>query len=379
MLKIHRILDLFRNKELNEIYASISLKTFGLSMISIFVPIYLVNLNYTFSQVFIYYAILRLVHAAFAIPAAKIAAKFGIKHSILFSVPFLITYYLLLFSIPQTNIPIYFIACLFGIHNALFWVGYHVDFAKFSNFKERGSQIGFSFMTTMFFTILGPLIGGIVLSIFGFPTLFIIVSLLLLLSTVPLFYSQEIYEPFKLQLSTLFSNTKLRESLSFLGAGIEITVVTVIWPLFLFFHIVNDFTKIGLISSLSILTAIGFVFVSGKFTDYRRRIALKVGATLNSIIWIFRIFINTTTQAYIIDSLYGMTRTLTHIPFDALFYDKVNKQLQTKKDTLIQSVISREITIQIGGALVLLIMCFFSSLTASFGIASAASLLFLLF
>ena len=91
--------------ELNEIYVSMALKTFALSMVSIFVPIYLVNLGYSFAQVFVYYAVARIVHALFVVRAAKTVASFGLKHTILFSMPFLILYYLALYYLPVLDIP----------------------------------------------------------------------------------------------------------------------------------------------------------------------------------------------------------------------------------------------------------------------------------
>ena len=43
------------NKELSEIYISSVIKSFGLAMIGVFIPAYLINLNYPLNYIFAYY------------------------------------------------------------------------------------------------------------------------------------------------------------------------------------------------------------------------------------------------------------------------------------------------------------------------------------
>ena len=84
----HHHLNFLKNRELNELYISVAVKSFAVSMISIFIPIFLIkDLNYSLTSVLIFFAILSATHAIFVIPAAKIASKYGFKHSILYSVP----------------------------------------------------------------------------------------------------------------------------------------------------------------------------------------------------------------------------------------------------------------------------------------------------
>ena len=95
----HRLLHFLRNRELNELYASIAIRSFALSMINIFIPIYLLNLDYSLKQVLIFFVFLTGTHAVTSIHAGKISSKFGFKHAILFSVPLLLIFYLMLYSL----------------------------------------------------------------------------------------------------------------------------------------------------------------------------------------------------------------------------------------------------------------------------------------
>jgi hypothetical protein len=130
--------------ELNELFASISLRTFAKSLINIFVPIYLITIGYSFMTAFIFMAIGSAFHAIFSYSAAKLSARIGFKHLIMVSAPFLIIYYLLLnyiTVIQALGIPIVLIAAFGGTSNAFFWLGYHTDFAKSTTKKNSGKKL----------------------------------------------------------------------------------------------------------------------------------------------------------------------------------------------------------------------------------------------
>ncbi len=373
MHHLHHHLHFLKNRELNELYVSVALKSFAISMISIFLPIYLLKLNYSLTTVLIFFAILNISHALFIIPAAKISSKYGFKHSISYSIPVLIIFYLALSTLEQFHWPIYLLAVIFGINNALYWMGYHVDFSKFSNKKNRGKEIGKAKIVSLIFHVLGPIIGGLIITFIGFSALFVIVSILLLASVIPLFFSKDIHNPINFSIRGIFKGQSTKNTFAFIGHGIESGAASVIWPVFIFFSILNNFTTLGLISSLSVSFSLLFVFIIGRFSDVRRRLVLKIGSLLNTVIWGIRFFIKTTFQVFIIDSFYGVSQTLIQIPFDALSYDKANKA------NIVKFIIFREIIIQIARTVFFLIMAIMATLTIGFLLGGGASLLYLLF
>jgi len=373
MYNSHHHLHFLKNRELNELYISVAIKSFAISMISIFVPIYLLKLNYSLTTVFLFFAILNASHALFVIPAAKISSKYGFKHSMFYSVPILIIFYLALYTLEQFHWPIYLLAVIFGINNALYWVGYHVDFSKFSDKKNRGKEVGKAKIVSSIFYVLGPIIGGLIITFVGFQALFVTVSVLLSASVIPLFFSKDIHDPINFSIKEIFKGQTIRNTFAFIGHGIEGGAGVVIWPVFIFFSILNNFTTLGLVSSVSVSFSLLFVFIIGRFSDVRRRLVLRIGSLLNTVIWGVRFFIKTTFQVFIIDSFYGISKTLTNIPFDALSYDKANKS------DIVKFIMFREIIIQIGGMVLFLVMATIATLTIGFFFGGGASLLYWLF
>lgn len=357
------------NRELNELYASISIRSFAISLIGVFVPIYLYTLGNSFSSIFLFYIFWSLTHLLFAIPSAKISSRFGLKHSILFSVPFYIVFFLLLYSIEDFNWPLLILPIFLGLSSSLFWTSYHTDFAKFSDKKNRGKEIGFSNVLVSIFSVLGPLIGGIILTFLGFKLLFVIVSLLLLSSVMPLFLSNEVYEPSPFSVKGFFRGQKIRDILSFLGHGIENKLGAVVWPLFIFIFIFSEeYLSLGFVSSLTLGFSFVFTFVVGKFADAHRRKIMRIGSIFNAGIWIIKSFIVTPLQVFIADSFYGASRTTMNIPFDALNYDKA------KRESLTRMILEREIYHHLGVILLFLFLILFvESITEIFRYAGPLS------
>lgn len=369
----HKFFYFFRNRELNEIYTSVSIKSFALSMISVFIPIYLLKLNYSLTSVFLFYVIINLTHALFIIPAAKISSRFGFKHSILFSIPLLITFFLLFFTLNLYGWPLYLLAVIFGLSNSLFWIGYHVDFSKFSKKKYRGEEIGLARILTSTFSMIGPLIGGIILAFISFKFLFIIVSSLLFVSVIPLFYSRDLHNPVNFSVKQIFTDQKFKDYFSFLAHGVETGMAFTVWPIFIFFSILNNFTSLGFIVSISSISSVIFIFMIGKFSNKKGRFVLRIGAFFNAVIWGIKTFAKTFMHVFILDFFHGMTRTAISVPFDALSYDKANKS------NIVEFIIFREIIIQTGRVILFVSMMFIADLASIFIFGGAASLLYWFF
>jgi len=349
----HLFFHFFKNRELNELYISIAIRSFALSLVGIFVPIYLYKQGYSFASIFLFYAFWSLVHALFSIPSAKISSKLGAKRSMLISIPFLIIFLLLLYSLEDFNWPIFLLAVFVGISTSLFWVSYHIDFAKFSNKRSRGKQIGFSTIIASLFSVFGPIAGALILTFIGFKSLFIIASFLLLGSVIPLFMSREIHEPSSLSLKGFFKDQKIKDIVSFLGHGMESKMTVTAWPLFIFIFILGEkYISLGSISSLTLGVSLIATFVIGSFSDISRKMVLKVGTIFNSIIWIFRSFVVTPIQVFVVDAFYGASRTSMHIPFDAINYDKAKREHIAKK------ILEREIYHHVGAFLLFLTLMF---------------------
>ncbi len=349
----HGVLHLLKNRELNELYAAISIRTFAMTLAGIFIPIYLYQIGYSFQSIFLFFAWIAFFNLLSLFPTAKVVSKYGLKHSMLFSMPPLIIFFLMLYSLEIFNWPLWTIAIFGGICTSLYWLAYHTDFVHSSEKKSRGKQIGLSRILMSSAGAIAPLVGGLILTAFGFKVLFIITSLLLLVSTFPLFMSKEIHEPAKFSFQNFFQGHKLRNISGYMGFGIENRLAAVIWPLFIFVFILEEsyLTLGGISTAVFAFTVISTLAIS-KSSDINRRKVLKTGSVFTAIIWFAKSFIVTPLQVFIVDSLQGVSRSALHIPFDAINYDKA------KEGNRIKKILEREVYIKIGATVFMVLVAF---------------------
>src|SRR6056297_2258127 len=128
-------------REIQLIYFFSLISNFATSTITLFVPIFLYQNNYSIIQILFFFFISYLAFTALAYPIGKIVGRIGKKKSILLSMPFLITYLLLLRGIPETPELFSIAAIMIAIHHAFFNFGYHLEFLEGSNEKKRSSEM----------------------------------------------------------------------------------------------------------------------------------------------------------------------------------------------------------------------------------------------
>jgi MFS family permease len=346
-----------RNRELNELYANIAIRAFAFALAGVFIPIYLYQLGYSFTTIFFFYGLLGLITAVSSLVSVKVFSKFGLKHCMLISMPFLIVFFTLLYTLEGFGWPLILLSLIYGISAAFFWVPFHIDFAKFSNKKQRGMQVGFSKIVASVFAAIGPGIGGLILAFFGFKILFIIVIIFLIGSIIPLFLTKEIHQPFHFSLKEFFQGQKLKEILGFMGHGAEMRLGWIVWPLFIFLFILGEkYIYLGIVSSLSLFSGVLFIFIAGKLSNTKgRKTTLKIGAITNAIIWVIKSFIITPLQVIITDLFYGATQATMNVPFDAISYDKA------KKRNVTGIILQREFYIHMGAFLMFMILIIFAN------------------
>lgn len=369
----HLFLHFLKNRELNELYLSISIRAFALSLIGIFVPIYLYQMGYTLVSIFTFYLFWSLFHVILTIPATKVSARIGLKHSMLVSIPFLIVFFMLLYTLETSRWPLQLLSFFISVNTVLFWMSYHTDFARFSDKKNRGREIAFSKVVAIVFGALGPVVGAFVLTFMSFKILFIVVCILLGLSIVPLFFTEDVHEPSEVSLKDFFKGQKRENVLAFVSNGIESRLGMAIWPLFIFLFIFNGkYLSLGLVSSFAMAVSLFSNFFIARMANARPRTTLKFGSALNAVVWAAKSFVVTPVQVFFVDALYGVSQTAIHIPFDTLTYDKARKNRH-----IIRLIAQREIYYHLGAILLFIVLILFTvSLTEIFRyVGSGASLL----
>lgn len=372
------------NRELTELYASIAIRNFTLGLISIFEPIYIfLYFSQNLSATLLYFGAISLLFGLLAPFAGKIITKIGVKHSMLLSIPFLFLYYVGLWQIESLGTFFFVLVVLRALYNVLYWTGFHIDFSRFSEKRNRGKQLSYRHIVAAISATASPVIGGILLLKFGWPVLFVIVLVLLFVSIAPLFLSKEIHERYKDSFGDAFREVfqkKYRgKVLAFFAEGGEPIAQIIIWPIFLYVLAIS-YSSIGLISSVSLFGGLLFALYLGRLIDVMGRAKLlSIGSWLNALAWPLKMFVQTPFDALLANTLHKFTRLTAYMPLGALFYDWTSRS-DVNRDRFI---ILREMVLNVGRGLLLFlfagIFLFTNNIAIVFPIAGAFSLMLVFF
>jgi MFS family permease len=373
----------FFTKEDNQFFISIFIRSFSLGMILIFEPIYLyLHFQESLPFTLIFFALIHGAYGLLTVIGGKIMARLGYDWAILISHLFFLGYYIFLYIIDSSLliIPIAIIFKALGM--TFFWPSYHTSFARFSKKDQTGKYVSKKFYAYTVPNILGPIIGGIILSKYSYNLLFIFVLVFLLISAIPLFFKREEKESyadgFKEAWGRIFKKENKKYSIGFICESLEGGTSIYLWPLFMFILGIQ-YLSMGGITSFAVFLSLLTIFYAGRISDsFRRLNLLNMGSFLTSVSWALKIFVYNPISAFFIHNFYMMSRYLALVPFHALFYEKAASQ-ESLTD---EFIILREIVSNFSRFVFLLalagILCFFPDIRISFILAAIISLGFMI-
>jgi len=314
--------------QVRELYTSATILNFAISAVGLFEPLYLYQQGFTLVHIILFYLTIYSGYFLGMPFGAKFARKKGYEHSILVSTPFLVLYYLSLFAIAIHPVFIGSAVVMLITTKTFYWQGYNADFAKFSVDGERGREISNLIALNNITSILGPIVGGLILEFFNFRILFAVASLCILASNIPLLKTPEQFTPttfsYKDAYKRLVRRDNRRAMVSYMGYGEEL-VYMYLWPIFIFFAVKNDYLSVGSLVALATLLSTLVVLYVGKISDrYNQRSVLRFGAIIKSLSWFIRVFTRGVGGIFFIQILYQVSDHLVRVPQMSMTYGSAN-------------------------------------------------------
>ncbi len=360
-------------KELTEIYISISLRYLAASMINLFLPLYLYSqLGFSLNQTLTFFIIYAAGFGLFTPIAAKLLSRIGVKHTILLAVPFYLAFYLSLYGLEKYAIPLYLIPITFSIAQALFWLGFHTEFVKSSDHDHRGKEVSRYISLAYIAVLIGPLVGGFLIDRMGFAFLFIIVSVLFLISALFLFFTKDYREPNEIKFKHIFTKEHLSDAITYIGYGAQHMAEGVLWPLFVF-AILKTYTNLGLLGSAMGAVIALVTHLVGRMSDrYNRKNILYVGGIVYSLTWLVRHLFASIGYVFGLTIFAGFAYTFVHTPLEIVTYDKAEKKI-------VETLVFRELAINVGRIAVLLVVILTGKIVSGFFFSAAMGIGYLLF
>jgi len=364
--------------DLHEIYFNQVIETFAISLISIFVPIYLLDRGFSlldsFSFMLVYWGAMFL----FAPVAAQVSSRLGFKHTIIYRAPLLVFYFSMLFFLEYFSGFLLFIALLGGFSAILYWISTNAEFVKAADGEKSAKQVGYLNALPQISAVAAPLISAVLLSAFGFPPVFILVIILIAVSQVPFLLTSDYKEKFimKMRKSWLFLDRRF--FFLFLVQGVIFSNDFLLWSIFVY-------QKFGIISAGKTASLYGagmaiFTIITGKVSSAgrRRKSMLVAGSIGYAFTCIARISTSTPLEALLISMLAGIFTTLISIPIYVEFCSRA------KKEGVLNWVVFRDFWLASGRvtfmllSIAIIMLCPENALFAGFALAGMFSILLVL-
>ncbi len=324
-----RLLHFTLQQNLEEVYANIFLKTFALSLIGVFVPVYFLHeLGLAFHEVLLYYLSLSLFLMVGYLFGAFFCNRIGLKKLVLLSIPFHLLHYFLLYHLEFSPIPLWVIGAFYGIAEGMFWLSYNVNFAHFSDRKHRGEEVNLRYILAAGIGIVGPFLGGFLLTYMSFYIVFVLVILLLLFSVFPLFHITEEQRHVHFSFNDVFYEKNLTYTPRFFVEGMRGVVSGVFWPIFIFV-IVKDYFSLGMVSSVASLFSSVVVWVIANRVDTfdrdRKKRFTDTFSLIHGLVSFVKATLSEVFHVYIVGVLSLITYGVTEVSLEAISFNKANK------------------------------------------------------
>ncbi len=311
--------------ELGELYTSMMFRNTALSLVGIFVPIYLYNLGLSVGAILTFFAVFFTVRVWWDLFAGFTVARFGPKHTLLFSYLLQVLALFMFTTYQQFYWPLYLIAVVWGGANSFFYVAFHTDFSKIKHPRHGGKELGYMSIVERTGILVGPLLGGVVASLYGIEYTFLVATACFGLGTIPLLLTGEsVKVRQKLDFKGLSTSKIRRDLFAYTALGVENTICMLIWPLFLALFVVvgKVYAQVGLLVSASAIVAVFAARAIGSVTDnYKGRALLRYSAVANAALHGLRPMINAFTPALLVNVANEAVTVGYRLPFFKGMYD----------------------------------------------------------
>ena len=285
----------------------------------VFVPFFLYQEKYSASAILALYGVFFVTRTVFDIGAGYYVARYGPKHAMIVSCILQIVSVSLMMSVPSHHWNIAILAIPWATSTSFFFIAFHVVFSKIKHTTKAGSELGHMQAFEKIGAFIGPFVGGVIGSLLGPEYIFLVATVLLFASLVPLFQSAE---PVKVRQKLQFRDLPIakikHDLLANACLGIENTLCINAWSFYVAVFVLTGsvYAKLGSLSAFAVLMSIVSAKVIGHLADtsYARKF-MRTSAIINSLTYLTRPFATTVWGVFAINTANEAVTAAYRMPF----------------------------------------------------------------
>lgn len=338
----------YKNKEglngIHAIYINNLMRTLAFSIGGLFSPLYIFFLGYDsggliegFRVLILAIVVERAAVTLLALPLGRLVFRLGFKWSILLGSSLLSIYFLLPSIYPRSLTLIVAMSLLAAFEILIYWLARMSLMSLDGERSKYGHEISFMAITDRLVSILGPFVGGYLLTTGGFQSLFLVVTMISIVSALPMFFIRNHEIKDGISFSGLVEFVKEKENrhlnISFFGQGLNNAIDGFFWPVF-FYLILKSYELMGGVSSVITALTIVMVYLAGRKFDRLRSLggnedeaSFTKTTVFLSLLTFIRPFFGSIVGIIGYDLIYSLTVPYWWIPYDSYLYSAGKRQV----------------------------------------------------
>ncbi|OGD70771.1 hypothetical protein A3A84_03415 [Candidatus Collierbacteria bacterium RIFCSPLOWO2_01_FULL_50_23] len=274
----------YRHKEglngVRAIYINNLMRTLAFSLGGLFSPLYIFLLGYEghglvagLKVVILSIVIERAMVTLLALPVGKLVFRLGFKWSILLGSILLSIYFLLPAVFPRSLTLIVIMSLIASVQILVYWLARLSLMSLDGQRSHYGHDVSFMAITDRLVSILGPFVGGYLITRGGFSSMFAVVTGVSVISALPMFFIADHKITDGISLKGLLEFVKNKKNfhlnLAFLGQGVNNSIDGFFWVIY-FYLVVKSFELLGGVTSINMALTILIVYLAGRMFDRQR-------------------------------------------------------------------------------------------------------------
>jgi len=313
----------FRLKGLWGIYLNTAFRDFGISLVGVFLPVFVYKTVGNLPLTFLFFVIYHFSVLPSCWLAGKLTQKLGLDMLEFLSAVLRSLFLICLMLAPWWWGFLWLGAIIYGMTIPFCWIPYYMTISEKVDRKHYGETVSKFEIITNIMGGVGPFAGGLIILSFGFNMLYFIAVAIFLISGLVIFLDDFDRKHMRFNFGKMmkrFARPGLRRFwLGRFGNAVEETVYTQAWFLFIFLT-VSSYTVLGGIQSVSLLVSIIVAWLVGKWVDKKGPQILNYGVVGNVLNWLLRPFLVSGFFIFLADLAYRILTIFIWTPFMAVTY-----------------------------------------------------------
>jgi MFS family permease len=258
------VMRFFGNATINRIYLHSALQSFAENAGAVFILTYLMESGLGAPLALCTLAALLMCRLLFRQILYPFAMRFGLRAALITGNLLAALGYLLLTQVNGLGLPLLLFMLVAALGEGFYWTSFHALSATLGDVEARGSQVSLVQLIYSLSAIIGPALGGFLISHFGGPTAFLVSATSQALGTLPLLGVSDPRLPAAQAHNAEADRFAWR---IYFGDGLMSASNVYVWSLALFSTLGKNFETFGLAQAAAAIVGAGMALGAGRLFD----------------------------------------------------------------------------------------------------------------